>query len=87
MADGLVFYTHPMSRGRIGRWMLEELGKPYRTEVIEYAAMKEPAYRAINPMGKVPRAAPRRNARHRSRRDLRLSRRCFPRGRSRPTAR
>ena len=54
MADELVFYTHPMSRGRIGRWMLEELGKPYRTEVIEYAAMKEPAYRAINPMGKVP---------------------------------
>jgi glutathione S-transferase len=51
----LVFYTHPMSRGRIVRWMLEEIGQPYRTEVIDYgAAMKAPAYLAINPMGKVP---------------------------------
>ncbi|HET6185202.1 MAG TPA: glutathione S-transferase [Acetobacteraceae bacterium] len=54
MADELVFYTNPMSRGRIVRWMLEEVGQPYRTEVIEYAAMKAPAYLAINPMGKVP---------------------------------
>jgi glutathione S-transferase len=51
----LVFYTNPMSRGRIVRWMLEELGQPYRTEILEYAAsMKAPAYLAINPMGKVP---------------------------------
>jgi len=55
MADELVFYTHPMSRGRIARWMLEEVGKPYRTEILEYAAsMKSPEYLAINPMGKVP---------------------------------
>src|SRR5688500_1341287 len=55
MADELVFYTNPMSRGRIVRWMLEELGRPYRAEVLTYgAAMKDPAYRAINPMGKVP---------------------------------
>ena len=55
MSDELVFYTHPMSRGRIARWMLEEVGKPYRTEILEYAAsMKAPAYLAINPMGKVP---------------------------------
>ena len=26
MADELVFYTNPMSRGRIMRWMLEEVG-------------------------------------------------------------
>ncbi len=26
MTDELVFYTHPMSRGRIVRWMLEEVG-------------------------------------------------------------
>ncbi len=26
MSDDLVFYTHPMSRGRIVRWMLEEVG-------------------------------------------------------------
>jgi glutathione S-transferase len=55
MADELVFYTHPMSRGRIVRWMLEELGRPYRTEVLEFGpAMKSAAYLSINPMGKVP---------------------------------
>ncbi|HCK84834.1 MAG TPA: glutathione S-transferase [Hyphomonadaceae bacterium] len=55
MPDELVFYTNPMSRGRIVRWMLEEVGQPYRTEVLEYGTtMKAPAYLAINPMGKVP---------------------------------
>ena len=53
--DELVFYTNPMSRGRIVRWMLEEVGRPYRAELLEYGpAMKAPAFRAINPMGKVP---------------------------------
>jgi len=51
----LVFYTNPMSRGRIARWMLEEVGQPYRTEIMDYAgAMKTPAFLALNPMGKVP---------------------------------
>ena len=55
MSDELVFYTNPMSRGRIIRWALEEVGAPYRTEVLDYAgAMKVPAYLAVNPMGKVP---------------------------------
>jgi glutathione S-transferase len=55
MVDQLTFYTHPMSRGRIVRWMLEELGQPYRTELLDYGTtMKAPAYLAINPMGKVP---------------------------------
>jgi Glutathione S-transferase, N-terminal domain len=55
MTDELVFYTHPQSRGRIVRWMLEEIGRPYRTELLEYGTtMKAPAYLAINPMGKVP---------------------------------
>jgi glutathione S-transferase len=55
MPNQLVFYTHPQSRGRIVRWMLEEVGQPYRTEVLEYGStMKAPAYLAINPMGKVP---------------------------------
>jgi len=55
MADELTFYTHPMSRGRIVRWMLEEIGQPYRTELLDYATtMKAPAYLAVNPMGKVP---------------------------------
>lgn len=53
--DEIVFYTHPQSRGRIVRWMLEEVGQPYRTEVLGYGEdMKSPAYLAINPMGKVP---------------------------------
>lgn len=55
MTDELVLYTNPMSRGRIARWMLEEVGVPYRTEIVAYGpAMKAPGYRAINPMGKVP---------------------------------
>ena len=55
MADELVFYTNPQSRGRLVRWMLEEVGQPYRTEVLDYSStMKAPAYLAINPMGKVP---------------------------------
>ena len=55
MADELVLYTNPMSRGRIVRWMLEELGMPYRAEIIAFGpAMKAPAYTSINPMGKVP---------------------------------
>lgn len=55
MADELVFYTNPMSRGRIARWMLEETGADYRTEVLDYATtMKGEVYLAVNPMGKVP---------------------------------
>jgi len=51
----LIFYTNPMSRGRMARWMLEETGAPYQTKIIEYGPpMKAPAYLAINPMGKVP---------------------------------
>ncbi len=51
----LVFYTHPMSRGQIARWMLEETGATYRQELLDYqSSMKAPAYLAINPMGKVP---------------------------------
>ena len=55
MSSDLVFYTNPQSRGRIARWMLEETGAEYRTEVLDYATtMKSAEYFAINPMGKVP---------------------------------
>jgi glutathione S-transferase len=55
MSDELVFYTNPMSRGRIVRWMLEEVGAPYRTVTLDYnTTMKAPDYLAVNPMGKVP---------------------------------
>jgi len=50
----LVFYTNPQSRGRIVRWMLEEVGEAYETEVIPYEEMKSERYLAVNPMGKVP---------------------------------
>jgi len=54
MAD-LVFYTNPQSRGQTVRWMLEEIGQPYDTEVLDYASsMKAEPYLSINPMGKVP---------------------------------
>ncbi|WP_294338513.1 glutathione S-transferase family protein [uncultured Sphingomonas sp.] len=54
MSD-LIFYTNPQSRGRIIRWMLEEVGADYETVMLDYASgMKSDAYRAINPMGKVP---------------------------------
>jgi len=53
MAD-LTFYTNPQSRGRIVRWMLEEVGQPYETEIIPYDQLKSERYLAVNPMGKVP---------------------------------
>ncbi|WP_428631365.1 glutathione S-transferase family protein [Sphingopyxis sp.] len=55
MADDLIFYTNPMSRGQIARWMLEEVGAPYEPRILDYGTtMKDAAYLAINPMGKVP---------------------------------
>jgi glutathione S-transferase len=55
MAKDLIFYTNPMSRGRIVRWMLEEVGAPYETVILDYAStLKGAAYLAINPMGKIP---------------------------------
>ena len=54
MAD-IKFYTNPMSRGQIVRWMLEEVGQPYDSEILDYAStMKGEPYLSINPMGKVP---------------------------------
>lgn len=55
MTGQLTFYTHPMSRGRVARWMLEEVGQPYETVLLDYeTSMKAPDFLAINPMGKVP---------------------------------
>jgi glutathione S-transferase len=55
MAKDLIFYTNPMSRGRIVRWMLEEVGAPYETVILDYASsLKGAEYLAINPMGKIP---------------------------------
>ena len=55
MTPNLTLYTNPMSRGRMARWMLEEIGAPYRVERLDYGtSMKSDEYLAINPMGKVP---------------------------------
>lgn len=55
MADDLIFYTNPMSRGQIVRWMLEEVGAPYEQRLLDFdTTMKAPGYLAVNPMGKVP---------------------------------
>ena len=55
MSDALTFYTNPMSRGQIVRWMLEEVGQPYETQILDYSSsMKAEEYLAVNPMGKVP---------------------------------
>ena len=55
MSDELILYTNPMSRGRIARWMLEEVGVPYRREVLTFGGtMKGADYLRLNPMGKVP---------------------------------
>ena len=53
--SALILYSNPMSRGRIARWMLEEIGQPYRVEYLDYGTtMKAPEFLALNPMGKVP---------------------------------
>lgn len=49
----LTFFTNPMSRGRIVRWMLEEVGAPYETAVTQWGA-PDAALLAANPLGKVP---------------------------------
>jgi glutathione S-transferase len=56
MKDEVVLYMSPMSRGRTIHWLLEELGAPYRIELVnlEKGEQKHPKFLAINPMGKVP---------------------------------
>jgi glutathione S-transferase len=56
MSDTITFYTNPMSRGRMVHWMLEEVGAPYETKILDFEKRehKSPEYLAINPMGKLP---------------------------------
>ena len=55
MSEPLTFYTNPQSRGRIVRWMLEEVACDYETVLLDYGTtMKASDYLAVNPMGKVP---------------------------------
>ncbi len=55
MSQEIILYTNPLSRGRIARWMLEEVGVPYDVKVLDYGpALRTPEHLALNPLGKVP---------------------------------
>lgn len=56
VADKIVFYHNPQSRGRIVHWMLEEANAPYEIKVVDFQKNehKSPDYLSINPMGKIP---------------------------------
>lgn len=55
MSIDLVLYTHPFSRASTVHWMLEEIGVPYRSELLQFGpSLKTPDFLAINPMGKIP---------------------------------
>ena len=48
MSGDLVLYSNPLSRGRIARWMMEEVGQPYRVEMLEYGgSIKSPEFLAM----------------------------------------
>jgi glutathione S-transferase len=55
MADLTLYHIAP-SRSSIALWMLEEIGEPYDIHLLSMkrGTNREPAYLAINPMGKVP---------------------------------
>ncbi|MFL9827852.1 glutathione S-transferase family protein [Rhodoplanes sp. SY1] len=52
----LILYHIAPSRSSIVRWMLEEIGQPYELRVLSMSKgeNRDPAYLAVNPMGKVP---------------------------------
>ena len=52
----LTLYHAAPSRSSIVRWMLEEVGQPYDLHLLDMkqGQQREPAYLAVNPMGKVP---------------------------------
>jgi glutathione S-transferase len=56
MNEEIVFYHNPMSRGRMVHWMLEEIGAPYKVELLRFdkGENKKPEFLAVNPMGKLP---------------------------------
>jgi glutathione S-transferase len=56
MSEEIIFYYNPQSRARTVHWMLEEVGAPYRTELIRFDKNehKKPEFLRLNPMGKLP---------------------------------
>jgi glutathione S-transferase len=55
MADMTLYHAAP-SRSSVALWMLEEIGEPYDIHLLSLkkGENREPAYLAVNPMGKVP---------------------------------
>ena len=43
-----------LSRDTRVRWAFEEVGQPYEVRLVSFAAMKEPAHRALHPFGQIP---------------------------------
>ena len=43
-----------LSRDMRVRWALEEVGQPYEVRLVSFAAMKQPAHRALHPFGQIP---------------------------------
>ena len=52
----LTLYTHPWSRGRVARWMLEETGLPYRIVPINIGKGEQfqPDFLKIAPNNRIP---------------------------------
>jgi glutathione S-transferase len=52
----LALYHTPGTRSSVVRWLLEEIGEPYEIRPVDLrsGAQRDPAFLAINPMGKVP---------------------------------
>ncbi|WP_442680665.1 glutathione S-transferase family protein [Sphingomonas sp. ASY06-1R] len=43
-----------LARDMAVRWALEEVGRPYDVRLLSFAAIKEPAHRALQPFGQIP---------------------------------
>lgn len=56
MTDEITFYYNPRSRAQMAHWMLEEVGAPYKTVLMDLDAgdTRKPEFLAVNPMGKLP---------------------------------
>jgi glutathione S-transferase len=50
----LTLYHVPFSRSLRVRWLLEELGLPYRLETRSFGDLRRPEHLALHPLGKVP---------------------------------
>ena len=60
MTPTITAFEHSPDRGQAlardsrVRWALEEVGQPYEVRLVSFAAMKEPAHRALHPFGQIP---------------------------------